>query len=349
MKKYIIAIAGSTSRTTLCAETLKSDSRFEISWILTPRPKPVGRKKTVSPNPLDIFAKENKIPVIYVETKIDELVKNQILASSTNVKTNVANTQETTPNIPQPDFLLVVDFGYFIPTWLLKLPKIAPLNIHPSELPKWRGSSPGQFSILFNDKKSAVTLMMINNKFDQGPIIHQDFFDVDANWTQTDYYSHAFELMCNNLGEKIAKFAKSFDDAKPQPEKSPTITARMLKKDDAFVAWEVIKTAINGDKLQNESRTTGSSDSKSDSLPQLSKLLLTALEHNQSLSLTLERASKAFNPWPGLWTKIPTIKGEKRMKLLELELEEKKLVLKTVHVEGKTPTSWSEIKNSILE
>jgi methionyl-tRNA formyltransferase len=68
--------------------------------------------------------------------------------------------------------LLVVDFGYLIPTWLLQLPAIAPLNIHPSELPKWRGSSPGQFALLFKNlgretTQTAVTLMVMNEGLDQ--------------------------------------------------------------------------------------------------------------------------------------------------------------------------------------
>jgi len=323
MNKYTIAISGSTQRTAICAEALKNDENFEIVWVLTPKPKPSGRKKIVTPNPLNIFAEKNEVPVVYVENKIDETIASQISIT--------------------PDFLLVVDFGYFIPNWLLNLPKIAPLNIHPSELPKWRGTSPGQFSILFNDTESAVTLMKINNKFDQGPIIHQDFFKINRSWNHEDYYSHAFKLMCDGLGGKVAKFTK--DVARSQPEKSPTMIAYKLKKEQTFVTWKILKIAMNGKNIENQK-------------PQLSKLLLKALEHNRSLALTLERASKAFFPWPGLWTMVPTQKGEKRMKLLSLEVkngeEDKnknidKLVLITVHIEGKDPGLWNDVKNSIVE
>lgn len=315
MNKYIIAIAGSTKRTAFCAETLKNDKNFEISWVLTPKPKPIGRKKILTSNPLDIFAKENKIPVIYVEKKIDNSVKEKISIT--------------------PDFLLVVDFGYFIPNWLLKFPKIAPLNIHPSALPRWRGRSPGQFSILFNDKRSAITLMKINDKFDQGPIIHQDFFEIDESWNNEDYYSHAFNLMCDGLGGKIAKFGADTNIAESQSEESPTITAGILKKEQTFVKWEIVKLAMKGEKIQTE--------------PELSKVLAVALDHNKSLALTLERASKAFSPWPGLWTIVPTQKGNKRMKLLNLEVENKNsLVLKTVQIEGKEPGMWNNVKNSII-
>lgn len=315
MNKYTIAICGSTKRTAQCAETLKNDDNFDIVWILTPKPKPIGRKKTLTANPLDIFAMENKIPVIYVENKVDESLAEKISII--------------------PDFLLVVDFGYLIPNWLLNLPKTAPLNIHPSELPKWRGTSPGQFSILFNDEQSAVTLMKINNKFDQGPIIHQDFFEVNKSWNHEDYYSHAFNLICKDLGQKITKF----ELAKPQTEASPTILTKMLKKDQTFVEWEIVKMAMEGEKESSKTQTKS----------QLTKLLAQALDHNKSLALTLERASKAFSPWPGLWTIVSTQKGDKRMKLLDLELKSDKLILKTVHIEGKRPAFWNDVKNSIIE
>lgn len=317
--KYSIAIAGSTKKTKLCAKALFNSDKFEITWILTPKPKPVGRKKTITPNPLNTFAIENNIPTIMVEKKIND-----------QVKLSISDKQN-------PDFLLVVDFGYIIPTWLLDVPRISPLNIHPSELPKWRGSSPGQFSILFNDNKSAVTLMVMDSKLDHGPIIHQDFFSVNPNWTQTEYYEHAFKLICSNLDEKIDKYGKDASTATPQPNDSPTITARMLKKDHTFVPWDIVQVAINGGKTD---------DLKSS---KLSKLLNNALEHNQSLPLTLERASKAFFPWPHLWTIIPTTKGEKRMKLLETEVNDNKLIIKTVQVEGKTAGSWADIKKSISE
>lgn len=321
MKKYSIAVAGTTERTALCAQELIKSNKFDLVWILTPSPKPVGRKKEVKPNPLDSLAKENEIYTIYIDKKIDGQVREKI------------------ENEARPDFLLVVDFGYLVPTWLLQLPKIAPLNIHPSELPKWRGSSPGQYSILFNDSNSAVSLMVINEKLDQGPIIHQDFFKVEKFWNHSDYYKHAFKLICFELDQKIAKFAENKSVAKKQPEKSPTVIAKTLKKSQTFIEWELVKQAMGESNHTNQKPT--------------SALLSQALEHNRSLPLSLERASKAFDPWPSLWTMIPTNKGEKRMKLLELELKNDsgssdKLVLKTVQVEGKNPCPWQEIKNIVV-
>ncbi len=327
MKKYSIAITGTTHRTRQCAQVLLESNLFDISWVLTPVPKPIGRKQTITPNTMDDFASDNGIITVWVDTKITE------------------ETQFELSRLEKPDFLLVVDFGYIIPEWLLNLPKIAPLNIHPSQLPKWRGSSPGQFSILFNDTKSAVTLMVMNKKLDQGPIIHQDLFSIDKNWNQEEYYIHAFNLMCDGLDTKISQFAQNPSIATQQPEQSPTPTARMIKKDQTFVPWELIQMVTTEKSTKNtNSKNSEEYEKILQKFPDLSQLLQQAILHNKSIALTLERASKAFSPWPQLWTLIPTEKGEKRMKLLDLESHSDSLEITKVHIEGKNPTLWSEIK-----
>lgn len=336
MKKYTIAIAGTTNRTQQCAQVFLDSEVFEIVWILTPIAKPVGRKQIVTPNPMEVFAQKNQLPTVLVEKKLDESVAQEI------------------KELIQPDLLLVVDFGYFIPSWLLQLPKIAPLNIHPSELPKWRGSSPGQFALLFNEQQSAVTLMVMDNKLDHGPIIHQDFFVVDPTWNQTEYYSHAFTLMCSDLDKKIIQFAENPDSVTPQPEESPTPIAHLITKEQTFAPWDVVETACAGKELDNTQQATTETN--------LSEIMYKAVQVNGSLALTLDRASKAFSPWPGLWTLISTPQGEKRMKILETELVENKLsnsksandtekytlILKTVHIEGKNPTNWQTVQANLL-
>jgi methionyl-tRNA formyltransferase len=52
----------------------------------------------------------------------------------------------------EPDLLVVIAYGKIIPQAILDIPKIAPINIHGSLLPKYRGASPIQ-SIFLNDEK----------------------------------------------------------------------------------------------------------------------------------------------------------------------------------------------------
>jgi methionyl-tRNA formyltransferase len=53
-----------------------------------------------------------------------------------------------------PDFLVVIAYGKIIPQTILDIPKIAPINIHGSILPKYRGASPIQSTLLNNNKET---------------------------------------------------------------------------------------------------------------------------------------------------------------------------------------------------
>lgn len=316
MKPYTIAIAGTTHRTVLCAEALQKDARFTIPWILTPTPKPVGRKKVITPSPLHIFGTDNDIPVVTVESKITPEVLQEI------------------ESFGEIDFLLVVDFGYIIPRSLLVLPSIAPLNIHPSKLPDWRGSSPGQFALLYGQTQSAITLMHMNSLLDQGPIISQLTFAIEPSWNAKDYYHHAFSLLAPQLADHILKYARTREESK-QPFEPTTKVARRIQKNDSFIPWENIKSALGGENPV--------------SLSELSPLLRDAQTAHPHFASLVVAATKAFSPWPRVWTLITTPQGKKRMQIHDANLNGNKLILNTVQIEGQSPSHFNQIKNSILD
>lgn len=291
---YKIWIAGSTHRTKQVAETILKDQKFIIDLIITPQPRKVGRKQEKINNPLHQFALDNEIKTTLVDKKINQTTKEELL------------------KLNPPDLLMVVDFGFWIPDWLLKLPKKAPLNIHPSLLPRWRGSSPGQNVILQGESDSAVTLMQIIKEMDAGPILVQLPFKVKQSWTSEDYYQYAFNLICQQLTDSLDQFMNGKIITKPQPAESPTPLAKKINKDQAYKPWENIEEALS----------TGKN------------------------AKSIERASKAYYPWPKLWTTIKTNKGEKRLIIYPCSIENNKLVLNKVQLEGKTVSSWNEIKNN---
>lgn len=315
---YKIVIAGTTTKTQACAETLHQDSRFIITGMITPGPKPVGRKKIISQNPLHLLAEKENIPVVLVENKIT----NELLTKITNSE-----------YFEQPDYLLVVDFGYLVPKKLLEWPKIAPLNIHPSALPKWRGSSPGQFAILFGDQTSAVTLMVMDQGLDSGPVLAQHQFEIDHQWNHDDYYHFSFNLINKHLGDDIAKFAAGEIKPVAQQAETPTPLARRLSKKDSFVEWEIVRAATRGVSANTYH----------------SALLQQASNFHDSTATLLSHAVRAFSPWPGLWTLVPTSKNQQRMKILRTAAVNGLLELEKVQLEGQIPATWNQIKNSIEE
>lgn len=312
---YTVGIAGSTKHTQMCAEALRLDGRFEIVWVLTPPPQPIGRKQVLTKNALHLWAEEHHFPVTFVEGKLKPELESQLQ--------------------PRPDYLLVVDFGYLVPEWLLKWPTTAPLNIHPSLLPKWRGSSPGQFVLLHGEQSSAVTIMIMGAGLDTGPILWQSEFTVDSTWTQQEYYQHSFELAANALPQVMLDVASGTLTPQPQPEESPTPIAKRFKKDDGFVSWETIAQAA-------QIPYSESSETAHHNTAELLKQVQQDTQH--SWPQVIADALRALHPWPGLWTFLPTSKGLKRMKFLQVSVENNKLTLKQVQIEGQQPAAWNEVK-----
>ena len=323
MNTLKIAIAGSSLHTRQVAKTLADDKRFEIVWIMGPSIKPVGRQQTPTKNPMQLFSEELELPYVSIDHKIVPFTAPQAI-----------------------DILLVVDFGYLVPDWLLSMPKIAALNIHPSLLPKWRGSSPGQFALLHRDllpesQTSAVTLMMMDETLDGGAILKQIAFDLQDKWTQSEYYKFSFDVMCAQLANLLLDFSQGKLSPTLQEKNSPTIIAKRLKKTDSFISFQALEALMkNAPKLVNLPTNTGL-------LEQLLSNHKICQDRSKQLQL-LFNACYAFQPWPRLWTTLSTTQGPKRMQILDVAIEAQRLLLHKVQIEGKTSCSWQECKNILI-
>ena len=83
---------------------------------------------------------------------------------------NLDNSLQDFKNL-KPDLCVVAAYGRIIPKEYLEIPKYGFLNIHPSLLPKYRGPSPIQTAILNGDKETGVTIILMDEKVDHGPIL----------------------------------------------------------------------------------------------------------------------------------------------------------------------------------
>lgn len=125
---------------------------------------------------------------------------------------------------------VVADYGRIIPRATFDHPPAKTLNLHPSLLPHYRGASPIQSTILNGDKETGVTLMLIDEKLDHGPIVAQ----VATAVGQLNYPALrqklarlAAELLEKNLGKWVAgKMVASAQD-----ESLATFTKKIKRED----------------------------------------------------------------------------------------------------------------------
>lgn len=120
--------------------------------IVTTPDKPVGRKMILTPTPTKVFAENNSIEYIEVNKLKDESFLEKI---------------------KNYGLFIVASYGKIIPKALIDIPKYKALNIHPSLLPKYRGSSPLSEQILNDEKEIGVSIMTIDEEMDHGAIVAQ--------------------------------------------------------------------------------------------------------------------------------------------------------------------------------
>ena len=130
---------------------------------ITQPDRPVGRKQVITPTPVKALAQEIGIPVLQPENVNNE----QFLRTLREYKS---------------DLFVVVAFGQILSKDLLSIP-VSAINVHPSLLPRHRGPAPLQETILQGDTETGVTIMLMDEKMDHGPILAQVRFDVDRNET----------------------------------------------------------------------------------------------------------------------------------------------------------------------
>ncbi|HAV15332.1 MAG TPA: hypothetical protein DCX25_03305 [Candidatus Pacebacteria bacterium] len=287
-----ILLAGTPQTTITVAQALMNAGHILVG-VICPFPKQIGRKQIVTPCELEIWAVQHHTPVFHVDRTI---LQNKAL------------------ELPPADMLVVADFGFLIPAWLLHHPSHGALNLHPSLLPRWRGAVPVPLTILAGDTETGITIMKMNEKFDEGAVVAQKHVEVLPDDTTPTLLTRAFEVGAQLLIEILPKYLTGTLQETPQPKDSLTPTTFRFTREDGFVPLEMLKTAINGKKLVG-------------TLPLLEKY------HIPLTVETLERMVRALTPWPGVWTKLP---DRKRVKILETRIEGNQLKLKMIQFEGKT-------------
>ncbi|KAF9580322.1 hypothetical protein BGW38_003075, partial [Lunasporangiospora selenospora] len=111
------------------------------------------------------------------------------------------------------DVGVVVSFGWFLPDDVIRRFKKAGINVHPSLLPKYRGSAPLQRAILNDDKTTGVTVQLLDpNEFDAGKILAQAQVDVPQNPLPT--YKSLEALLAKKGGELVVDVVCNFDERK---------------------------------------------------------------------------------------------------------------------------------------
>jgi len=237
------------------------------------------------------------------------------------------------PARQEADMGVVVAYGEILPQWVLDKFPLGVLNIHPSLLPKYRGSSPIQTAILNQDQETGVSIIKLDAEMDHGPIVAQEVvslrgrsngrsnpdnaLDVDLpeshiqrddriaavagtlprndNLTAGELYDILFQMGADLLVKILPDYISGKMTLKPQDD-SLAIFTKKLSKEDGKIDWSKSPAAIAAH-------------------------------------------VRAMNPWPGAWTmwknkRLIVWKMSSDGALQELQLEGKKKMAFTEFCKG---------------
>ena len=192
-------------------------ARFTPSLIVTAPDKPQGRNLLITPPPVKKWAVEHDISTLQPET-LDAVFTNTLQATN-------------------HDLFIVAAYGKILPKELLDVPKFGTLNIHPSLLPKFRGASPVRSAILSDERATGVSIMLLDEKMDHGPIVAQASIEIEKeDWPPPARVLE--EMLAREGGKLLAEVIPDFISGKvtPEPQDDSQATyCKKIKKEDGLL------------------------------------------------------------------------------------------------------------------
>jgi len=193
------------------------NEKYNVVGTFTKPDSKIGRKQEICESPIKKLSIEKNIPVFQPQ-KFDAAA--------------ISDLQEL-----KPDLVIVAAYGKILPKKALEIPGFGNLNVHPSLLPKFRGPSPIQNTLLAGEKESGTTIMLMDEGMDTGAIIAQKNISVNDNDNS------------ETLGKKLSLLSAQFlleivplwIERKIEPIKqddSQAVLCQLIEREDGRIVWE---------------------------------------------------------------------------------------------------------------
>lgn len=134
------------------------------------------------------------------------------------------------------DLMVVAAFGKILPKEILEIPRFGSINVHASLLPRYRGASPVQSAILEGEKETGVTLMLMNEKMDEGDILAQKKIKIGKDDTGGILLEKLGKLGAEMTVKLIPEWVSG--KIKPRPQNGAEATyCKIVKREDGKTDW----------------------------------------------------------------------------------------------------------------
>ena len=194
------------------------DSPYEVVAVFTQPDRPAGRGQHLHASPVKVLAQAAGIPVFTPERLRNE--------ENRRIVENLA-----------ADFIVVVAYGQILPKWFLDAARIAPVNVHGSLLPRYRGAAPVIWTLLNGDPITGVTTMWMDEHLDTGDMLLRREFPVPDTITAGELAEELARLGAGLVVPTLDGLRSGSIVRAPQDHSQAT-TAPRIDKAMARIDWQ---------------------------------------------------------------------------------------------------------------
>jgi methionyl-tRNA formyltransferase len=200
----------------VAAESLRFLSRtFVVEAVIT-KPAPPHHRGDV---PVATLAKEIGIKTYFVRNKVE---------LSNLFRTDVGSAR----------LGVLVDFGIIVPQLVIDHFRLGIVNSHFSLLPQWRGADPITFAVLSGQQETGVSLMLLVEAMDEGPLLAQSPCELPSTITTPELTEQLIELSNFTLGTVLPLYIEGKAAPIAQDDSIAATYSRKLTKEDGIINWQ---------------------------------------------------------------------------------------------------------------
>lgn len=190
--------------------------KHQVIAVYTQAPKPAGRGKKETLSPVHQLADSLGLPVYTPRTL------------------RKAEAQEEFKSLGA-DCAVVIAYGLILPKEILEATPRGCINIHPSDLPKYRGAAPMQRTILAGEKDTAMCIMQMDEGIDTGDVLSMEKVSLNNEITYSELADKMSHLGARNLIEVL----DNIDQITPQKQSEINACyASKITKEEAELNWD---------------------------------------------------------------------------------------------------------------
>ena len=194
----------------------------DVVAVVTQPDKPKGRGQALAISPVKAYALERGVPVLQPQ----------------KLRTPPFSEELRKLN---PDVAVVTAYGKILPKDLLETPTKGCLNVHASLLPRFRGAAPIQWAIAHGDQETGVTLMVMDEGLDTGPMLAEKRLPIASDETSATLHDKLSKLGGELLRECLPAYLRGELKPVPQPSEG-VVLAPIIQKEEGKL--DFTRTAV---------------------------------------------------------------------------------------------------------